>query len=47
MGARVPLIFHDMKKTDDISKVLVISFCLLKIDTSSTNNNRLKHLTNR
>ena len=35
-----------MKKTDDISKVVVMSFCLLKIDTSLTNKNRLKHLTN-
>ena len=25
-----------MKKTDDISKVVVMSFCLLKIDTSLT-----------
>ena len=35
-----------MKKTDDISKVVVMSFCLLKIDTSLTKKNRLKHLTN-
>ena len=35
-----------MKKTDDISKVVVMSFCLLKIDTSLTQKNRLKHLTN-
>ena len=35
-----------MKKTDDISKVVVMSFCLLKIDTSLTKKNRLKYLTN-
>ena len=46
MGVWEPLIFYDMKKTDDISKVVVMSFCLLKIDTSLTKKNRLKHLTN-
>ena len=36
MGVWEPLIFYDMKKTDDIRKVVVMSFCLLKIDTSLT-----------